>query len=73
MLTKHTWKWINLTAFIAMVAVNALAELLPIGGMTTGQISALYPSPLTPAPLSFGIWGLIYLLLILFVALPFKS
>lgn len=59
-------KWINTGAFVLMVGVNALAELLPIGGRTTGQISELYPNLFTPAPITFAIWGLIYFLLMLF-------
>ena len=34
-------KWINTAAFAAMIAVNALAELLPIDGNTTGEISTM--------------------------------
>jgi len=50
-------------SFLAMVAVNALANLLPINGQTTGEVSNAYPNLFTPAGLTFGIWGIIYLLL----------
>lgn len=60
-------RWINTGAFIVMLAVNALAELIPIGGKTTGQISTAYPNLFTPAPVTFSIWGLIYFLMLLFV------
>lgn len=50
-------------AYIAMIAVNYLANALPIGGVTTGQASDSYPNLFTPAGLTFSIWGLIYLLL----------
>ena len=33
-----TMKWVNTIAFLAMVAINLLAELLPLGGYTTGHI-----------------------------------
>ena len=56
----------NLLGFTAVVIVNVLAETVPIGGMTTGQISDLYPNLFVPAGLTFSIWGLIYLLLALF-------
>lgn len=49
--------------FLIMVAVNALANILPIGGKNTGQISDSYPNLFAPAGLTFSIWGLIYLLL----------
>lgn len=60
-------KWVNTLAFAAMVTVNALANLIPIGGNTTGEVSAAYPTLFTPAPITFSIWGLIYALLLLFV------
>ncbi len=50
-------------AFVAMVAINALANLLPLNQITTGQVSDSYPNLFTPAPFTFSIWGLIYLLL----------
>ena len=52
-----------LLSFIGMVAVNALANALPLNGVNTGQVSALYPNLFTPASYTFGIWGLIYLML----------
>lgn len=46
--------------YVGMVAVNALANILPIGGQTTGAISDRYASLFTPAGFTFSIWGLIY-------------
>lgn len=54
-------------AFIAMITVNYLANALPIGGVTTGEASDSYANLFTPAGLTFSIWGLIYLLLGVFV------
>ncbi len=51
------------TSFVAMIAVNALANILPINDITTGQISDSYPNLFAPAGVTFSIWGLIYLLL----------
>lgn len=62
-----TLKWVNTGAFMAMIAVNALAELLPIGEKTTAEISAMQESLFTPAPVTFAIWGVIYLMLFFFV------
>lgn len=59
-------KWINTGTFLAMVTVNALAESLPLFGRTTGQISEAYPNLFTPAPVTFAIWGLIYLMMLAF-------
>lgn len=61
-------------ALIVTLTVNALANILPINNLTTGEISALYPSLFTPAGITFSIWSLIYVLLIGFVLLQwFKS
>ena len=51
-------------AYIIMVIVNVLANALPINGVKTGEAAARYPSLFTPAPGTFGIWGLIYVLLL---------
>lgn len=48
-------------AFFAMVAVNALANILPFNGMDTGQVSNLFNVLFTPAGYVFSIWGVIYL------------
>ena len=53
--------WIFLAA---MIAANALANILPINQLNTGQISAFYPNYFVPAGFTFSIWGIIYLLLI---------
>jgi hypothetical protein len=46
-----------------MVIVNILANILPINGVTTGQVSDSYSNLFAPAGITFAIWGLIYLLL----------
>jgi len=63
----------NILAFALVVAVNALANALPLGSQTTGQVSANYSSLFTPAGYVFSIWGLIYAGLTAFIvyqALP---
>jgi len=60
-------KTFNVLSFILMVTVNALANILPINGITTGGVSDLYPNLFAPAGVTFAIWGLIYLLLAIFV------
>ncbi len=57
----------NIAAFIAVMIINYQAVNLPIGGMTTGALSDLYPNLFTPAWLTFSIRGLIYLALFSFV------
>jgi translocator protein len=41
--------------------VNGLAQSLPLGGRTTGELSALYPNAVVPVGATFSIWGIIYL------------
>lgn len=50
-----------------VIFVNYLANSLPINGMTTGELSGLYPNYFVPAGITFSIWGIIYLLLLLYV------
>lgn len=64
---KQSLKWINSVCFAGMIVVNALANLLPFGGKTTAQVSQAYPNLFTPAPVTFSIWGIIYLLLLFFI------
>ena len=71
-----TERLLNVLAYVLMIVVNTLANALPIGGQTTGEVSARYPSLFIPAGYVFSIWGLIYLLLLGFViyqALPAQS
>ena len=35
---------LNLLGFVLVIAVNALANILPINGYNTGQVSAFYPN-----------------------------
>jgi hypothetical protein len=61
---------LNLLGFLGTVVVNALAVILPINNITTGELSDLYPNLFVPAGLTFAIWGLIYVLLGIFVIYP---
>jgi hypothetical protein len=58
---------LNLLGFLGTVVVNALATILPINNITTGELSDLYPNLFVPEGLTFAIWGLIYVLLAIFV------
>ncbi|KAB8137533.1 tryptophan-rich sensory protein [Gracilibacillus oryzae] len=59
--------WTNLIALALVVTVNALANILPINGMTTGEISNQLNVPFIPAGYVFSIWGFIYFLLAIWV------
>ena len=64
---NKSMKIINTVAFLAMIIVNLLANIVPFGGKTTGEVSAAYPNLFTPAPITFAIWGVIYVLLAGFI------
>lgn len=57
--------------YLAMLSVNYLANALPLGGRDTGMISDAYPNLFTPAGYAFSIWGLIYLLVGIYVMYQF--
>jgi hypothetical protein len=61
-----------LLSYLGMVLVNFLANALPINNVATGAVSDSYPNLFAPAGLTFSIWGLIYLLLSLFVLYQFN-
>jgi len=65
-----------LLATVAAIALNALANALPIAGRTTGEISDAFASLVTPAGYVFAIWGVIYLGLLAYAvwqALPAQA
>jgi benzodiazapine receptor len=67
-------KWSNIVAFVATVIVNGLAgSTTLLGGVNTAEISNANPTLITPAGYVFSIWGIIYVLLgvfVIFQALP---
>jgi len=68
-----TLRILNILGLLLVLVVNTLASVLPLNGITTGEISDSIPSLFTPAGYVFSIWGVIYLFLIgfsIFQALP---
>lgn len=61
------WPVINFVGLIVVVAVNALANIIPFNGQTTGEVITQDPIHFQPAGWTFTIWSLIYLLLLVFV------
>lgn len=57
----------NVAAFVVMIVVNGLAgSTTVLGGVTSAEVSDMYPTLITPAGFTFAIWGIIYTLLLLF-------
>lgn len=63
---------IALIFYLGVLIVNALANIWPINGITTGQVSDSIPSLFTPIGFTFAIWGVIYLLLGYWVLVPVR-
>jgi len=64
---------VTVLTYVGTVIVNAAAVVLPLGGVTTAELSDRFPVLVTPANYVFGIWSVIYLLLLVFTvaqALP---
>lgn len=58
---------VNFIALLVVLAVNFLAEALPLNGLTSAQIANRYPDLLYfPANYAFSIWSVIYAFLIAF-------
>ncbi len=64
---RIAFSFLNLLGFLGVVIVNALANIIPINNRNTGELSDLYPNLFVPAGLTFSIWGIIYMLLALYV------
>jgi len=62
-----TYQMANVAAVVSVFVVNMLANILPFNGVTTGQVSDLYPNLFTPPGYVFSIWGVIYALAIVFM------
>jgi hypothetical protein len=64
---KISWGQIAvLLAVVATLVMNALANAIPLNGLTTGEISDGFDVLFTPAGYVFAIWGLIYIALVAF-------
>lgn len=66
-------KYLNLLLFAGMIVMNYLANSLPLNGKTTGDISDAWPNLFTPAGVTFSIWGVIYILLVIFCVIQFTT
>lgn len=67
------WAVASTVFLILMLALNGMANALPLNGVNTGQLSDEIPNLFVPAGLTFAIWGLIYALLIGYVIAVFKE
>jgi len=66
-------KYLNLVLFSGMIVMNYLANALPLNNKTTGELSDSFPNLFVPAGITFSIWGVIYLLLIIYCIVQFTG
>lgn len=66
-MTTRAYLLLNILAFSAVLVANYLANALPLNGKTTGELSNQYANLFVPAGLTFSIWGIIYLWLLVWV------
>lgn len=66
-LSIRTLIGLNTISVIFALTLNFLAISLPINNKTTGELSDAYPNLFVPAGFTFSIWGIIYLMMILFL------
>lgn len=63
---------INWISILGVIGVNALANILPINGVQTGEVSRDFETLFTPVGFTFSIWSVIYLGLIAFTVYSSK-
>ena len=68
-----TLQVLNFIFFIVMIGMNALAVILPLNGKSTGELSNNYPNLFVPAGITFSIWSIIYLALLIFCIYQIRS
>lgn len=66
-------KYVNLVLFAGMLVMNYLANALPLNNRTTGELSNSFPNLFVPAGVTFSIWGIIYLLLVVYCIVQFTG
>ena len=63
----------NVVAILGTLIFNALVNILPLNGVTSGEVSNAYPNLFTPANYVFSIWSVIYTLLLVFTFYQVRS
>ena len=63
----------NIGSTIFMFIINMMASIGLINNTTTGQLSDKLPNLFVPSGFTFSIWGIIYLLLFLFIIYQARS
>lgn len=70
---KKILPYLNVFAFLSVVFVNYYANTAKINNRSTGEVSDLVANTFTPAGYTFSIWGIIYILLAVFIWRQFNT
>lgn len=71
-MVESKWRWGLAGTFVAAMVLNGLAGgTTVLGGVDTAAVSDSYPNLFAPSGLTFAIWGVIYLLVLGFIAYTF--
>ena len=65
--TSPLLRVVIVVTYLLMIVANALANILPLNGQTTGELSDKYGNLFAPAGFTFSIWSIIYVLLLFHV------
>ncbi len=66
-------KMANVWAFVFALTLNYVSVSLPLNGKTPRELSDALPNLFVPAPVTFSIWGVIYLLMIGFLVWQYRN
>nr|MBX2817519.1 hypothetical protein [Saprospiraceae bacterium] len=64
---------VALVGYLLALGINFVAVQLPLNGMTPPELSDLYPNLFVPANVTFSIWSIIYLGLLVYVINFFRQ
>ncbi|MBC7904646.1 MAG: tryptophan-rich sensory protein [Gemmatimonadaceae bacterium] len=58
---------LNAVTLVIHISLSYLTQVKAVNSQDVGEVSSKYPSLFTPAPITFAVWGVIYLTLGIFV------
>ncbi|MBI9014356.1 MAG: tryptophan-rich sensory protein [Clostridiales bacterium] len=70
---KKMMRHMTLITYLIMIFINGLSIILPINNIGIDEISELYDNLFIPAGFTFSIWGLIYILLGVYIVFQYKN
>lgn len=63
---KKSLAVLNLLSVVLVIVVNYISQVIEFNGVTIGEMSRRYDNLFTPAGYAFSIWGIIFLLLLVY-------